>query len=101
MVITEITLDATKAVPGDPLRFRVGQPVVEGGHVVEKINYNHSKDLYHKGEEFGRPCYTIFFEGITERRLVDENIVTTMEVAMPPKTKKSAAAEGATVSLPE
>jgi hypothetical protein len=100
MVITELTLDATRAIPGDPLRIRVGQPVVEDGYVVEKINYQPKTNLYHKGEEYAHPCYVVFFVGIPERRLIAESMVTTMEVTMPAKNKTTAT-EGANVSLPE
>ncbi len=80
MKIVEITLDPTKIGPQDPLRFRVGEPVVEGGHVVEKINYNPKNRLFNKGLEIGMACYAVYFTNIPERRLIVETIVTSAEV---------------------
>ena len=99
MKINEITLNPQKVIPGDPLRFRVGQAVVEEGHVVEKINYHPATRLFNKGLEVGISCYAVYFAGIPERRLVAEETVTTVE-AVKEETKKNANTEAA-VALPE
>lgn len=96
MIITEITLDVQKVIPGDPTRFRVGMPVVEGGHVVEKIVYHPDYDRFNGGGEIGFACYAVFFSGIPERRLIATKIVTTLE-AVTIKVNKS---EGAGINLP-
>lgn len=97
MQINEITLNPQCVIPGDPLRFRVGEPVVEDGHIVEKINYHPGSRLFNKGLEIGVPCYAVYLVGIEERRLIAEEIVTTREVVK--EAKKNANTE-AEVALP-
>lgn len=98
MKINEITINPTMAVPGDPLRFRVGEPVTEGGHVVEKINYHPDNRIFNKALEWGRPGYAVYFLDIPERRLIDESMVTSAEVVK--ETKQSEDME-ASIGLPE
>ena len=100
MKITEITIDPTTTIPGDPLRFRVGDSVIEGGHVVEKITYNPICNAFNKGLEIGVPCYAVFFDGIPERRLVVERVVTSVEVVKEASKKVTVNPESS-VELPE
>jgi hypothetical protein len=86
MEINEITLNPEKTIPGDPLRFRVGEPVVEGGHVVEKINFHPENRTFNKGLEIGTACYAVYFENIPERRLVVADVITTVEAVKAQKT---------------
>lgn len=81
MVITEITLDPQMALPDQPLQFRIGQPAIAGGHIVEKITYNPDQALFNKGREVGEAVYAIFFEGIPERRVIKDRMVTSIELA--------------------
>lgn len=99
MKINEITLNPTMAIPGDPLRFRVGEPVIEGGHEVDKIVYNAFNNLFNKGLEIGFGCYAIYFVGIPERRLINENAVTSAEAVK--EVVKKTASDEANVELPE
>jgi hypothetical protein len=100
MKINEITVDPQKTIPGDPLRFRIGQPIVEGGFVVEKIVYRPERTLYNKGAEIGFSCYAVNFVGIPERRLIAESVVTSIEVVNDTTTKKTVNTESS-VDLPE
>ena len=96
MIITEITLDPQKVIPGDPLRFRVGEPVVEDGYVVERIRYCPATRVFNKGLEIGQGCYAIYLADVQNRRLVTEKVVTTVDAIK--ETKSTAEAD---VSLPE
>lgn len=96
MVITEITLDPQKVVPGDPLRFRVGEPAVEGGYVVDRIRYCPETRVFNKGLEIGQGCYAVYLNNVDNRRLVSEEVVTTVDVVK--ETKSTAEAD---VNLPE
>ena len=87
-------------IDGDPLRFRVGQPVVEGGHVVEKVNFHPPTKVFNNANEVLGCCYAVYFAGIPERRLVMADIVTSVE-AVKETTKKAAIAEEAAIELPE
>lgn len=98
MKINEITINPTMTIPDDPLRFRVGEAIVEGGHVVEKINYNPATRVFNKGLEWGQSCYAVYFVGIPERRLITEDVVTSAEVAKETPTVPNIEA---TVELPE
>jgi len=98
MKISEITLNPQVIIPGDPLRFRIGTEIVEGGHIVEKITYCPKTGLFNKGREIGGGCYAVFLEGIPERRLIAEDAVTTVEVA---KEVKSLTLTEAAIDLPE
>lgn len=80
MKINEITLNPQTIPDGDPLRFRVGNPVVEGGHVVEKIVFHPENNLFNKGREVSIGCYSVFFVDIPERRLILSNIISSLEV---------------------
>ena len=80
MKINEITLNPQMVPAGDPLRFRIGDPVIEGGHVVEKITFYPDNNLFNKGREVSAGCYSIFFIEIPERRLVMSNTVSSVEV---------------------
>ena len=80
MKITEITINPQMVPTEDPLRFRVGTLIVEGGHRVEKIVFHPCSGLFNKGREVGIGSYAIFFEGISERRLIMSNVVVSVEV---------------------
>lgn len=80
MLINEIRLIPNMVGEGDPTVFRVGQEIIEGGHVVEKINYHPTGRLFNKGLDFGVACYAVYFEGIPERRLIGEKVVYSAEV---------------------
>lgn len=87
MLITEITMDPTKVQPGHPLFLRVGEPAVDGGHIVEKITWNPANALFNKGKEVGEAGYVVFFSDISERRFVKDWMVTSVELAKE-ETKK-------------
>ena len=91
MKINEISLDAQKVVPGSPTRFRVGSPVLEGGHIVEKINYHPPTRVFNNGTETARSCYAVYFEGIPERRLIMEYMVAEVEAVKEVKGNVEAA----------
>ena len=99
MKILELTLNPMMTIPGDPMRFRVGDPVVEGGRTVEKINFHPPTGAFNKANEVAASCYAIYFVGIPERRLVMADVVTSVE-AVKETTKKTDNTE-ATVELPE
>lgn len=80
MKINEIVLNPQMVPDGDPLRFRIGEPIIEGGHVVEKISFHPANNLFNKGREISTGCYGIFLVDIPERRLIMENIVSSAEV---------------------
>ncbi len=88
MQIQDITLKPNFVLPEDPKRFVIGQPVVEGGFIVEKITYNPQHDLYNKGKEVGRPGYTIHFMGIPERRFIPEEMVGPIQLGPEPKKQQ-------------
>jgi len=101
MKITEITLNPQMVIPGDPLRFRVGEPVTEGGHGVEKIAYNPITRLFNKGLEIGQGSYAVYFTDIAERRLIVESMVTSVEAVKENKAVAPAPASSeAAVELP-
>lgn len=87
MKINEITLNPQMVPNGDPLRFRVGESIIEGGHVVEKISFHPSNNLFNKGREVSTGCYSIFLVDIPERRLIMENVVSSTEVVTEKKAK--------------
>ena len=88
MKINEINLNPQMIPNGDPSRFRIEEPVIEGGHTVEKIIFNPNNNLFNKGHEVTTECYSIFFRDIPERRLVMANAVVSIE-AVTEKKKKS------------
>lgn len=98
MKINEITLNPMMTIEGDPQRFRVGQPAVPAGHVVEKINYHPVTRLFNKGLEIGQSCYAVYLQDIPERRLIMEPMVTSVEAVK--EVTKTTTAE-ASVELPE
>ena len=98
MKINEITINALMAIPGDPLRFRVGAPVVEGGHIIEKINYHPVNRVFNKGLEIGGGCYAVYLIGTPNRRVIMETMVTSVDVV---KEVKVTANTEANVTLPE
>jgi len=87
MKINEITLKPQMIPNGDHLRFRVGDPVVEGGHIVEKILFYPDNNLFNKGREVSTGCYSIFFVEISERRLVMSDTISSIEVVTEKKKK--------------
>lgn len=87
MKINEITINPQKVSNEDPLRFRIGTPVVEGGHLVEKITFHPCSDLFNKGREVGTGSYAVFFEEIPERRLIMADIVVSAEIVAEKKKK--------------
>lgn len=80
MKITEITLNPQMVPEGDPIRFRIGTPVIEGGHIVEKILFCPQNNMFNRGREIATGCYTIYFENIPERRLIIADIISSVEV---------------------
>lgn len=104
MRITEIIRDQKLIPEGDPIRFRVGEPVVEGGHIVTKIV--HHKDGYNKGRQGAFSCYAVHFEGLDSRRIIAVSTVVDMEVSLEGAEPKStieaqAVATEAQIELPE
>ncbi len=97
MKINEITLNPQMVNDLDPVRFRVGESVIEGGHVVEKINYHPANRVFNKGLEIGGGCYAIYLVDIPERRIIMEGMVTSVEVV---KEAKAEANTEASVDLP-
>lgn len=85
MKITEITLNPQMFPVGDPTRLRVGEAAVEGGHLVEKITFHPSNDVFNKGREVSGGSYAVFFEGIPERRMIMEHAVSSAEVVIEKK----------------
>jgi hypothetical protein len=103
MKINEITLNPMMVVPGDPLRFRVGEAITtngEAGHVVEKIAYNSSHNTFNKSLEIGVPCYAVYFRDIAERRLIAEGCVTSIEAVKVDAQNKPVVNTEAAVELP-
>lgn len=80
MRINEITLNPQMVPEGTPTRFRVGQSVIEGGHTIEKISFCPENNIFNKGREISAGCYTIYFVGIPERRLIMANTLSSAEV---------------------
>lgn len=93
MRINEISLNPQMFRDGDPLHFRIGESVIEGGHVVEKITFHSCTDLFNKGRETTTGCYAIFFVGILERRLIMDSAVSSIELVVEKKKNKDAAPE--------
>lgn len=85
MKINEITLNPQTFPAGDPLRLRVGEAPVEGGYVVEKITFHPSNHLFNKGREIGTGSYAVFFEEISERRVIAADAVSSIEVVVEKK----------------
>ena len=85
MKINEITLNPQMVPEGDPLFFRVGSLVVEGGHRVEKITFHSKNNVFNKGRETGMSSYAVFLEGNPERRIIMANTVAAVVVAMEKK----------------
>lgn len=85
MKISEITLNPQMFPAGDPSRLRVGEAVVEGGHVVEKITFCPGNDVFNKGREVGGASYAVFFEGIPERRILMAETISSVEVVIEKK----------------
>lgn len=101
MIIVEIVRDATKVPANDPLRFRIGSAVVEGGMVVEKIIYN--KYAYNNGYQGDFPAYTVSFVGSDDRRIIRADTVIDLQVLTEPtdKKKKNQPITDAVVELPD
>lgn len=85
MKINEITLNPQMFPAGDPSRIRVGEVVVEGGHVVEKIIFHPNNAVFNKGREVAGGSYAIFLEGIPERRVIMAEAVSSVEVVIEKK----------------
>jgi hypothetical protein len=98
MKIIEITRDSTRIPQGIPSTFRLGEPVMEGGHTVKEILY--CRDGYSGGSKGRFPSYAIKFEESSEVRVVPESEVVDMAVDPMAKRKEEAPAEAA-VELPE
>lgn len=97
MKINEITLNPQTFPTGDPSRLRVGEAPVEGGHVVEKITFHPSNNLFNKGREVGTGSYAVFFEEIPERRIIAADAVSSIEVV----TEKKKTDDNHVPELPE
>ena len=88
MTINEISLN--KSAPDhEPRKVRVGEPIIEGGHMVEKIVFHSSNALFNKGREIEGGCYAIFFADIPARRLIKQDIVASIEVVKDQSQKSS------------
>lgn len=84
MRITEIRRRIGSVAEDAPTVFRVGEPVVEGGHVVADILY--CRDGYSKGA-FGRdPVYAVKFEDVAEVRVIP--VAEVVDLAVDPTAKK-------------
>ncbi len=99
MKIVEIVRDARNLAL--PIIFRVGDPVVEGGHTVSEILY--CRDGYSSGAKGRRPSYVIKFIDTPEVRVIPETEVFDMAILPdePTKGKKDDAAKSeANIDLP-
>ena len=98
--IVEIVRDV-KGVVGIPITFRVGAPVVDGGHTVSEILY--CRDGYSSGTKGRRPSYAVKFVESTEIRIIAETEVIDMAVIQDEsdKGKKTAVNPEAAIPLPE
>lgn len=94
--IVEITRNTNNVPAAFPSTFRVGEPIMEGGHTVKEILY--SRDGYNKGAKGRFGMYIVKFEESSEVRLIAEAEVVDMAVV--PDNKKKAPAESE-VELPE
>jgi hypothetical protein len=84
-----------------PAIFRVGAPVVEGGHIVSEILY--CRDGYSSGSKGRRASYAVKFVDSTEVRVIPETEIIDMAI-LPDETskdKKSTVNPEATIPLPD
>lgn len=100
MKIIEIIRNKSKVPDGTPCQFRVGLPVVEGGHTVAEILY--CRDGYSGGAKGRWPGYAIKFVESPNVRVIPEVEVVDIEV-LPDNPKKSAKPEKteADIALPD
>jgi len=99
MKIVEIIRDSKNLAI--PVTFRVGMPIVEGGHTVSEILY--CRDGYSSGSKGRRASYAIKFAETPEVRVIPETEVIDMAILPdePIKGKKdTAAAAEANIELP-
>jgi hypothetical protein len=78
MKISEINLYPDKQIPDGPLVIRVSDPIVDGGSIVEKINYHPANRIFNKGLEVGKAGYVVYLEDIPDRRFIDEAMVSSV-----------------------
>jgi hypothetical protein len=99
MKILEIIRDV-KSLP-IPNTFRVGYPVVEGGHIISEILY--CRDGYSSGSKGRRASYAIKFVDSTEVRVIPETEIIDMAILPddPSKDKKASVNPEATIPLPD
>jgi hypothetical protein len=90
--ITVITRNINNVPDDFPATFCVGEPIMEGGHVVKNILLH--RDGYNK--KIFRPVYSVSFEDTDEVRLIPEDEITDMAVVKTP-----AKAAEPVVELPE
>lgn len=99
MKILEIIRDTKSLVI--PAIFRVGSPVIEGGHVVSEILY--CRDGYSSGSKGRRASYAVKFVDSTEVRVIPETEIIDMAI-LPDETtkdKKTATNPEAAIPLPD
>lgn len=84
-----------------PTTFRVGAPVIEGGHVVSEILY--CRDGYSSGSKGRWAAYAVKFVDSTEIRVIPETEVIDMAVLPdePTKDKKTTVNPEASIPLPD
>lgn len=103
MKIVELIRDASKFgnIVTIPSVFRVGTPVLDGGHTVSNILY--CRDGYSGGVKGRRPSYAIKFIDSSEVRVIPESEVIDIAVVedKSDKAEKKAISEEATIELPE
>ena len=76
--IVEITRNINNVPATFPSTFRVGEPIMEGGHTVKEILY--SRDGYNKGAKGHFGMYIVKFEESSEIRLISMDEVVDMAV---------------------
>jgi hypothetical protein len=80
LIITQIRLDPRSQTEDAPSVFTVGEPIFDGGQVVEKIKFfNPARNPFNSGVDTTSPVYVIYFEGIPERRVIREDSVSNFE----------------------
>ena len=80
MKINEIRLDPRSQTTDAPVVFRINEPVVEDGYVVEEIKFfNSLLKPFNKACEISGDVYVIYFKGIKERRIIRAETVTSVE----------------------
>jgi hypothetical protein len=76
MKIVEIVRDARNLAL--PIVFRVGSPIIEGGHTVSEILY--CRDGYSSGTKGRRPSYVVKFIDTPEVRVFPETEIIDMAI---------------------